>query len=95
VDNQAPTVSLTAGTAGQVFRFPGDRVIPLVAEAVDDYALDRVEFYRDGQFVGADTEYPYGFEWRITGAGTERFSAVAFDRVGNQANTEVVVEVVR
>jgi membrane peptidoglycan carboxypeptidase len=95
VDNQAPTVSLTAGIAGQVFRFPADRVIPLVAEAVDDYALDRVEFYRDGQFVGADTEYPYGFEWRITGAGTERFSAVAFDRVGNQTNTEVVVEVVR
>jgi membrane peptidoglycan carboxypeptidase len=95
VDNAPPTVTLTAGAAGQVFRFPGDVVIPLTAEAVDDYALDRVEFYRNGQFIGADTDYPYGFEWRITGAGSERFSAVAFDRVGNQSNTEITVEVLR
>ena len=57
--------------------------------------LNRVEFYQNGQFLGSDTQWPYGFDWDITQTGTEIFSAVAFDAVGNQANSEVTVEITR
>ena len=52
-------------------------------------------FTTNGQFIGTDEEWPYGFEWDITRVGTEIFSAVAFDGVGNQSNTDLTVEVVR
>ena len=46
VDNQSPTVSLTAGEEAQtVFRWPADRTITLNAEVVDNLAIDHVEFY--------------------------------------------------
>ena len=96
VDNQPPIVTLSAGDVAQtVFRWPTDRTITLNAEVVDNLAIDLVEFYYNGQFIGTDEEWPYGFEWEITRVGTETFSAVAFDAVGNQANTDLTVEVVR
>lgn len=96
VDNLAPTISLSAGDDGQtIFRWPADRAISLNADVEDNLAIERVEFYYNGQFIGTDTEWPYGFEWDITRVGNETFSAVAFDAVGNQSSTDMTVEVVR
>jgi membrane peptidoglycan carboxypeptidase len=93
VDNLPPTVTLT--TSQPVYRWPEDQVITLNAEVTDNLAIERVEFYYNGEFIGTDEEWPYGFEWDITRTGTERFGVVAFDAVGSQANSEVTVEVVR
>jgi membrane carboxypeptidase/penicillin-binding protein len=95
VDNLAPTLTLSAGEAGQVFQWPRDEVIPLVADAQDNRQVQRVEFYHNGQFIGTDEEWPYGFDWEINRTGTEFFSATVFDAVGNSASAEIQVEVVR
>lgn len=95
VDNTPPTLTLTAGAPGQVYKLPGDSTIALQADVNDDYGLDRVEFYHNGQFLGVDSEAPYGFDWNITRTGIEIFTAVAFDNVGNQTTSEISVEVGR
>jgi membrane peptidoglycan carboxypeptidase len=95
VDNLAPTLSLSAGESGKIFRWPGDTVIPLTADVLDNLAIAHVEFYHNGQYVGRDEEWPYGFEWETTGVGTESFSATAFDAVGNSSSADLTVEVVR
>ncbi len=95
VDNLLPNVTLRAGEPGQIYRWPAESQITLEATADDDYAIQRVEFYRDGEFLGEVTQAPYTFVWDITDAGRFTFSAVAFDAVGNQSNSSVTVEVVR
>jgi membrane peptidoglycan carboxypeptidase len=95
IDNASPVVTLIAGAPGQVFRFPVDSVIPLVAEVQDNLAIARVEFYHNGQLLGVDAEWPYGFDWDITQTGSETFTAVAFDAVGNQSSGEIAVEITR
>jgi membrane carboxypeptidase/penicillin-binding protein len=95
IDNAPPVIALSAGDPGQVFRFPADDVIPLVAEVQDNLAIARVEFYHNGQLLGVDAEWPYGFDWDITRTGVEIFTAVAFDQVGNQASSEITVEITR
>lgn len=95
VDNTAPSVALRAGDEGKVYRWPGDTVIPLEAEVEDNLAIDRVEFYANGEYIGVDTEWPYTWVWETRGVGVEVFSASAFDAVGNRAGSEITVEVVR
>jgi len=95
VDNQPPVISLSAGDPGRVYRWPGDTVIPLEAQVEDNLAIDRVEFYANGEYIGVDNEWPYVWVWETRGVGVETFSATAFDAVGNHASAELVVEVVR
>ena len=95
VDNVAPTVSLNAGEPGQVYRWPGDTEIPLTAEVQDNLAITRVEFYRGGEFIGADAEWPYTMRWPTEGVGVETFTATAFDAVGNNSSANVSAEIVR
>jgi len=95
IDNQPPQVRLQVGESGQVFRYPLDRSISVLAEVSDNLALERVEFYHNGQLLGVDREWPYGFEFTITRAGEEVFTATAFDQVGNSASAEARVQVAR
>lgn len=95
VDNVAPEVSLQAGEPGQVFRFPQDTVIPVVAAASDNLAIQRVEFYHNGLLVQIDEQWPYGFEFTVQRPGIETFRAVVFDQVGNQAEAETQIEILR
>lgn len=95
VDNIPPVIRLSAGEAGQVFQWPGDQVIPLVAEVSDNFQVARVEFFHNGVPIGVDDQWPYGFEWRINRTGSEFFSAVAYDAIGNFSAADVEVEVVR
>jgi len=95
VDNQPPQVALQVGEPGQVFRYPLDRTLNVLAEVSDNLALERVEFYHNGQLLGVDREWPYGFEFAIEREGEEVFSASAFDQVGNSARAEVRVTVAR
>ncbi|HEX2907058.1 MAG TPA: Ig-like domain-containing protein, partial [Phototrophicaceae bacterium] len=95
VDNTPPTITLAAGEPGYIYRWPTDRAVTLTAEVQDDYSISRVEFYHNGQRLGDDESWPYGFDWDITRTGTETFSAVAIDAVGNQTNSEITVEITR
>lgn len=95
IDNNPPLVTLTAGEAERIYRWPADQSVELMADVDDDYAIDRVEFYHNGQLLGIDQEWPYGFTWDITRTGTENFSAVAFDAVGNVAQSDLTVTIER
>jgi len=95
VDNVAPTVTLQSLEIGKVYRFPGDSIVALQANAQDNLVIDRVEFYQNGVLLGADQDSPYGFEWQIDTPGTQTFTAFAFDAVGNQASGQLTVEILR
>ncbi|MEO1666436.1 MAG: penicillin-binding protein [Chloroflexota bacterium] len=95
VDNVPPAVELAAGNPGDVFTFLNNDFIPLSANVQDNVAIDYVEFYHDGVFVGVDETFPYGYEHPIERIGVESFSAVVFDAAGNQANAQLDVEILR
>ncbi len=94
VDNTAPTLTLSAGD-GQPILWPAAQNLMLTADARDDYALAKVDFYHNGTFLATVTQAPYTLDWAITQTGTETFTAVAFDAVGNQATSEVTVTIAR
>lgn len=98
IDNQPPVITLTAGggEAGRIFRFPVDRVIPLVADVQDNFSIDRVEFYYNDQLLNIDSEAPFSFDFAIQGIGVGRYQAIAYDSAGNrQTSAEITVEVRR
>jgi len=95
VDNTPPEITLDAGGEGRVYRWPDESVIMLNAEVTDNLAVQRVDFFHNGERIGTDEVWPYGFEWDIRRPGTEIFNAVAFDAVGNTSSAEIVVEVQR
>jgi len=95
LDNTPPSINLLTGDGATTIRYPAQTVISLLADASDNLTIERVEFYQNGDLVGIDTEWPYGFEFDITSVGTEVFSAVVFDQVGNNAQSDLTVEITR
>jgi len=106
--NTAPTVSLTAPTAGQAFP-AGTTSVNLAATAADSGgAVVRVEFRVDGNLVNADTTTPYAFTATGLAAGNHTVTATAVDNgspalsttstavafsIGSTGNTAPVVTV--
>ena len=77
--NTAPTVSLTAPTAGQTFP-AGTTSVNLAANAADSGgAVVRVEFRVDGNLVNSDTTAPYAFTATGLAAGSHSVTATAVD----------------
>lgn len=95
VDNIPPSIHLQVGEEGQIFRFGEDSIIPIVATVTDNLAIDRVEFYNNGALIHVDRDWPHGFEFNIIRSGIEVFRAVAYDQVGNSAEAEITIEVLR
>ena len=95
LDNTAPSLSLLTGDGTTTIRYPAQTVISLIADASDNLTIDRVEFYQNGELIGIDREWPYGFEYDITSVGSEIFSAVVFDQVGNNSQADLTVEITR
>ena len=87
-----PEVTLTvSGEAEPATQTGADRV-PLVAEATDDGAVARVEFYRDGELIATDEEAPYETEVLLTSldVATIEFSAVAYDDAEQSSDSNTV-----
>jgi membrane peptidoglycan carboxypeptidase len=95
VDNRPPAVTLALREPDRTFRYPADREIALEAQATDNIAIARVEFFHNGQRLGSDESWPYTLDWRIDGPGLHTFRAVVFDAVGNSAEDTLTVEVLR
>src|SRR6187397_2055653 len=77
--NTAPTVSVTAPTAGQAFP-AGTTSVNLAANAADPGgAVVRVEFRVDGTLVNTDTTAPYAFTASGLAAGSHSVTATAVD----------------
>ena len=93
LDNTAPAVDLWTSDGRTTFDYPAQEVISLLADASDNLTIERVEFYENGELLGVDREWPFGFEHQIAGAGQLKFSARVFDQVGNSATSELTVSV--
>jgi hypothetical protein len=91
----APSVALVRPIAGARFT----RTLTLAATAVDDQAIDRVEFWVDGKRVASDATAPYKVtDWPAPSTmpyGTHTVVARAFDRGGRAASAAVNVVRVR
>lgn len=76
--NQPPVVSLTAPTNGAAFQAPAN--ITLQANASDpDGTVSLVEFFNNGNLLGATNTSPYSFGLSGQPAGTYNFTARATD----------------
>lgn len=87
-DTQPPQVSITAPVNNATVS--GTTVI--IANASDNIAVTRVEFYRDGTLLGADTTAPYSYSWNTIGTpqGAHTLTAKAYDAVPNIGTSQPV-----
>jgi membrane peptidoglycan carboxypeptidase len=95
VDNVPPSLTLRLADGQSPVRYPEQRTIRLVADAVDNISVARVEFYHEGELIFTDTEFPFEYEHPITRIDTESFAAIVYDAVGNADEDALEVEVIR
>lgn len=88
--NQSPTVSITAPVAPATSGV-GEAVTVTASAADADGTVVSVQFYVDGQALGAaDTSAPFTTTWTPRQAGTYALTAVATDNVGAQTTSAAV-----
>ncbi len=90
-DTTPPTVSLTAPLDGSTVSGP----VTVTADASDNMAVTKVEFYLDGLLVGTDTTSAYNFSWNTSTAanGAHTLSAKAYDATNSTTTQDVHVTV--
>lgn len=65
VDSQPPEVEIIHPLEGAVYTLENDEWVNVQVDAIDNYAMDRVEFYLDGQQIGYSTVAPFTKKWTI------------------------------
>ena len=90
-DATPPTVALTAPTDGATV---GGNVA-LSADASDNMGLQKVQFFANGESIGADVTAPYSINWNSSAYLDDLVSleARAFDLAGNTATDTSTVRV--
>ncbi|MCY3834730.1 MAG: penicillin-binding protein [Chloroflexi bacterium] len=92
-DNTPPSVKLRTSEPPAEIRYPSQQHLSLAADVSDNLTLDRVEFYHGDALLGVDRDWPYAYEYSLEGAGEITFTALAFDKVGNRAASELALTV--
>lgn len=89
-DTNAPTVSITLPASGTTYT--NAQSIPISANATDNVAVVRVEFFDGAVLKSTDTTAPYSNYWTFTGAdnGAHAWTARAYDAAGNVSTSSVV-----
>ena len=84
-DTTPPTVALTAPADGATV----SGTVPVSANAADNVAVGRVEFYRGSTLIGSDGSSPYSVNWDASGvaSGSYALTARAFDTSGNMTTS--------
>lgn len=93
-DNTPPAVTLGANGGAEARAIAVGETVSLLAEVNDNLAIERVEFYRDDELLLVDRDWPYGFELEADQAGEAQFRALAFDQVGNRAESRLALHYV-
>lgn len=92
-DTTLPTASITAPTNGATV----SGTTTITANATDNDAIDRVEFYRGGTtLLGSDSVAPYTYSWNTTSLadGAQSLTVRVYDLSGNvRTSTAVSVTV--
>lgn len=98
VDNTAPQVKITYPFADQVYTLGQDEWVNIQADAQDNIAMQKVEFYVDGQKFDESTVAPFNRKWTLDheaalSPGQTReheLYVVAIDQAGNRTQSEPV-----
>ncbi|HYH98868.1 Ig-like domain-containing protein, partial [Hyalangium sp.] len=87
-DSTAPTVAITSPASGATLA----GWVSLQADATDNRAVTRVEFFVNGAVLVSDTTAPFSVDWDITTRANGNYSlhAKAYDAAGNTATSAVV-----
>jgi membrane peptidoglycan carboxypeptidase len=87
-DNQPPTVKIEAPADGERFVTEDNEWISITANATDDWAMDRVDFYLNGNMVGSSTVAPYSRRWdlRLLGQGSGSGASRSLPETGRDGN---------
>jgi hypothetical protein len=91
-DTTAPTVSVTAPTAGSTV----SGTVSINASASDNVGVAKVEFYVDGALRSTDTTSPYSWSWNTTTFANSAHTIVAkaydaANNMGSSGNVSVTV----
>jgi len=90
VDNTPPEIVLVYPWQGNVYKWQEDEWVNIQADARDNLAVERVEFFVDDELVGVSTVPPYNYKWRLKDGGLigpHKIHAVAYDAAGNSAES--------
>lgn len=102
VDNAPPAIAVEHPREGKVYVMEDDEWISITADARDNWSMDRVDFYLDGNKVASSTVAPYNGKWTIVMRNpkanetdpeyTEEHEIYveAFDSAGNSAKSDTV-----
>lgn len=87
-DTTNPTVGVTSPTSGATLA----GTVAFTANASDNIAVTKVEFYVDGQLKGTDTASPYSIslDTKALTNASHSFTAKAFDAANNQVTSAAV-----
>jgi hypothetical protein len=88
VDNLPPEIHLVLPAPDSVFA--ASEAVLIQAEVGDASGVVRVDFFVDGERVGAATAEPWSLRWPPGVAGEHTLSARATDRAGNSSESEAV-----
>jgi 1A family penicillin-binding protein len=75
VDNVAPSVEITYPITDQLYVMEPDEWVSIQAQTVDNFSMDRVEFFLDDELLTYDTVSPYNQRWTIVMTTTQEQDA--------------------
>jgi penicillin-binding protein 1C len=94
VDNKAPRLQIIHPPDDAVYIRETDEWVNIQVDALDNYAMDRVEFFLDGEPIGYSTVAPFTLKWTMSPSEgiteTHSLHVVGYDKAGNHTESEPV-----
>jgi hypothetical protein len=92
VDNTAPEAELTYPVNGAEYEYGFDEWANINAEVQDNYAVSRVEFYKNKEELPfkVRTVAPFNVNWPLESPGSYEFHVIVYDAAGNKTETNSV-----
>jgi hypothetical protein len=90
VENKPPKVEIIHPLEGAAYTLESDEWVNVQVDAIDNYAMDRVEFYLDGQQIGYSTVAPFTKKWTI--ALTDTIPYLSSDPLVISSTTTITTE---
>jgi formylglycine-generating enzyme required for sulfatase activity len=88
-DSEKPTVAILYPANGVEVK--ADTVYKIIADAIDNKGIVKVEFYINGQNVSSDDSSPYEYIWNTTGlSGDHTIMAKGYDAASNIGTSSVI-----
>ncbi|MCY4146292.1 MAG: transglycosylase domain-containing protein [Chloroflexi bacterium] len=87
-DNTPPAITLDSSESARV-----GETFTLVADARDNLAIDRVEFYRGDERLGSDSDWRYSWDVAPVESGETLYRALVYDQVGNRAQATLTIHI--